>query len=390
MDIEISKGLEQLCGTSFVAGERYHVHFVKNTEVLVATLSGYPGNESYTIPHNSPLQLCPVYNPENNLERAKQGYKFQSVEELMKASTLPSAVTATRVHEESNPNYSIMTNEVLLLKKKKKNLMHEYIQAFSMLTRTRKKLKRSCKSRLTTEPLKLGLYLPDFVEHFGSQLPTNVLLQAPPSLSHLLPFHVTAHLMTISPGYREVSLVVTPTRGKCQLIEIPISADLLVTTTKMITKEKRHLVKLTSRIIANLDMSQVVQCRENPLQSVISALVRPLHEHDGVGFELSDKYHHISRLLASQERGEDGEESDEMERDWRVWNEGEGEREHLEAGEIEPLYDTVGAGVDYNDHEYIWPDEEGWRQDADTELEPYASLKFTEVLKMHVSVMGWI
>ena len=81
------KALSGCCGID--EGDYLDLHFAKNTK-MVEMVSG--DGKRYLLPLCSSLNCGVLYNPELNLDKAIDGYRFGSVSQLMEATPLPAMI----------------------------------------------------------------------------------------------------------------------------------------------------------------------------------------------------------------------------------------------------------------------------------------------------------
>ena len=72
--------------------------------------------KTYHIPLSSPAKFGIFYNPCNNLQRAKMGYAFTTVSDIVDYDKPPYIIRATTKFIGAGPHNSIHVNEVLIIK----------------------------------------------------------------------------------------------------------------------------------------------------------------------------------------------------------------------------------------------------------------------------------
>ncbi len=72
--------------------------------------------KTYYIPFSSPAKFGILYNPCNNLQRAKTGYAFTTVSDIVDYDKPPYIIRATTKFAGGGPQNSVYANEVLIIK----------------------------------------------------------------------------------------------------------------------------------------------------------------------------------------------------------------------------------------------------------------------------------
>ena len=155
------------CGGLLSEGQHLKVFFKKETKVVNLMLS--PRN--YVIPVCSQLKASVLYNPHNNLEKAKEGYYFATVADLVKAVPQPSVVSVGKNWTSSKDStLSLQKGQILIIKGvdslDRKGKMLNCIDTES---NTPVCLENTCKGHFTTQPSLIAIDMRLIVEHF--QLP---------------------------------------------------------------------------------------------------------------------------------------------------------------------------------------------------------------------------
>ena len=155
------------CGGSLSEGQHLKVYFKKETKVVNLMLS--PRN--YVVPVCSQLKASVLYNPHNNLEKAKEGYYFATVADLIKAVPQPSVVSVGKNWTSSKDlSLSLQKGQILIIKGvdslDRKGRMLNCIDTVSNAPVC---LENTCKGHFTTQPSLIAIDMRLLVEHF--QLP---------------------------------------------------------------------------------------------------------------------------------------------------------------------------------------------------------------------------
>ena len=147
---------------SFLDGELLDVYCLKETTVVhtVCTHSG----RKLIIPINSSIQYSVMYNPVDNNEVVEIGFSFPTTSHLFKSRPLPQVVAVDKGFAGKKKISSFVEGEVLVLKgfdgRKK-------LKCISIPSNELKVLHESMKISLTTNVLKIKLYLSEVVQYLN-------------------------------------------------------------------------------------------------------------------------------------------------------------------------------------------------------------------------------
>ena len=247
IQIRVCKGY---CGpnedTSISEGDRFNVHFVKYTTIVTVE---YDNGSRYHIPLNSAVPFGILYNPENSLSDAMKGYRFETVSELLRMSTLPVVIFARKAYQGSSPDSSIAANEVLLVKKvlSKRLGTKQQLKVFSLKENREKTLSSNCAGNFSTRPKDVCLFLPEILKHLPDIFPCKAVLynvsslaaERSASMSGGLPNRAgsmtkfgTASVVTMMHSSIETSIVAASAleqdMANARLLDIPIDLNILV------------------------------------------------------------------------------------------------------------------------------------------------------------------
>lgn len=95
------------------SGDMFDFHFLKSETVM--SIKDKFG-KTYYIPFSSPAKFGIFYNPCNNLQRAKMGYAFTTVSDIVDYDKPPYIIRATTKFVGGGPQNSVYANEVLIIK----------------------------------------------------------------------------------------------------------------------------------------------------------------------------------------------------------------------------------------------------------------------------------
>ena len=151
------------CGGSLSEGQHLKVYFKKETKVVNLMLS--PRN--YVVPVCSQLKASVLYNPHNNLEKAKEGYYFATVADLIKAVPQPSVVSVGKNWTSSKDStLSLQKGQILIVKGVDSfNRKGKMLSCVDTDSNTPVYLENTCKGHFTTQPALIAIDIRLLVEH---------------------------------------------------------------------------------------------------------------------------------------------------------------------------------------------------------------------------------
>ena len=277
IQIRVCKGF---CGpsedTSISEGDRFNVHFVKYTTIVTVE---YDNGSRYHIPLNSAVPFGILYNPENNLSDAMKGYRFETVADLLRMSTLPVVVLARKTFQGSSAESSIFANEVLLVRKvlSKRLGTKQQLKVFSLKENREKVLNLNCAGNFSTRPKDVSLFLTEILKHLPDIFPCKAVLynisslatERSPSMSGGLPNRPgsmtklgSASIVTMMHSSVETSIVATSAleqdMANARLLDIPIDLSILVRVEHIADEdETQRLYEDTTFIYEHFDPSKL-------------------------------------------------------------------------------------------------------------------------------------
>ena len=277
IQVRVCKGY---CGpsedTSISEGDRFNVHFVKYTTIVTVE---YDNGSRYHIPLNSAVPFGIVYNPENNLSDALKGYRFETVSELLRMSTLPVVIFARKSFQSSSPDSSISANEALLVRKvlSKRLGTKQQLKVFSLKENREKVLSSNCAGNFSTRPKDVCLFLPEILKHLPDIFPCKAVLynvnslaaDRSASMSGGLPNRAgsmtkfgSASVVTMMHSSIETSIVAASAleqdMANARLLDIPIDLNILVRVEHIADEdETQRLYEDTTFIYEHFDPSKL-------------------------------------------------------------------------------------------------------------------------------------
>lgn len=93
------------------------IYSIKSVQVAVIRLSGDQSGKSYLLPlEDSNVKLSPLYNPEENVEKALTGYCYNNIQQVYTANPRPHAVFAAQACLGVDCESSMETDDVYIVK----------------------------------------------------------------------------------------------------------------------------------------------------------------------------------------------------------------------------------------------------------------------------------
>lgn len=249
-------------------GDVYNIHFVKKTTVITVIDCS---QIEHKIALNSSVQFGMLYNPEGNFQKAKDGYSYSKVSDIMAISPLPKVVRVTVEFKGTTPNNSIMKNELLIIKEIIKKGSRRHLVVYSVTASKIKHLFESCEGHFSTHPNDVCLFLPEILKHVPNPFPMVCYLFLNSITSQEIPYHLTSSAATLVGETVDTSLIASSSietdSGRPLLIEIPIDLDIQVQVMQpKDATDTESLSEQTYDLFENLDITKVVQCT-NVIQS---------------------------------------------------------------------------------------------------------------------------
>ena len=148
--VAVNESIYGVCDGSLRNDQPLQIYFKREAKVVNVRLSRH----NYIIPVGLQLKASVLYNPHNNLEKAKEGYYFATVADLIKAVPQPSVVSVGKNWMPSNDSsQSLEKGQILLIKgidlsdRKGKMLNCINIESNTLVC-----LEDTCKGHFTTQP----------------------------------------------------------------------------------------------------------------------------------------------------------------------------------------------------------------------------------------------
>lgn len=298
--------------------EKLIVSFVKSRVVLNIVTST---KQKFTLPIGSAIQLCLLYNPEGDIERARKGYKFQSVGEMIRKfpEVLPWVIRATKAYSGDSLQSSVHENEQLIVESYDKQANKLRVISHGK-NPVHKFLPHQCTGQFTTEPSKVCLYVSDINNYIRTSLST-LEPQAVVNTSELAMLSADVQydksldgVVTLAGFVTEQSLISTRVEEEGlgapstepKAFEIPVNDNLCHVEVTVIKTNMaiKHFPSIT------VDAQLELLCQEeisftSTIQRLFDNFLRHGHERDGVtisgAYNVYDEVHEPPPSMIIQE-----------------------------------------------------------------------------------------
>ena len=287
--------------------DSFYVYCVKRSKVVMARAQV---GSSFTIPLNSAVQFCLLYDPNSNQDQALKGFTFEKVSDVMAIDTLPRVICATRAWDGQNESSSVRSGEVLVVKKISKPWKlrgKRCLKVVSMSNYQVKRLPENCTGQFSTYPELLPLYLSEIVEHISNALPCKAVVYASSSsaIQHVkeLLAHLASPTITLLYASTEITLVASVAGQDTKihetaLMDIPIELPgVEVSVVESPMRVMNELRQVTKSIVDQFDPSQIQIFKNSgsqatiEMESIFHTSVRKGFEKIGVELEASTTFY---------------------------------------------------------------------------------------------------
>ena len=169
--VTVNESIYGVCSEALSEGQHLQVYFKKESKVVDVSLS----SRNCVVPVSSQLKASVLYNPHNNLEKAKEGYYFATVADLIKAVPPPSVVSVGKKWTSSKDStLSLQKGQILIVNGVDSfNQKGRKLNCIDIDSNTLLCLEETCKGYFTTQPSLIAINLQLLVKHL--QLPIQVM-----------------------------------------------------------------------------------------------------------------------------------------------------------------------------------------------------------------------
>lgn len=242
LKVRVSKGFLGVSEeTAINTDDILKLHFMKHTKVVVMETAE---RVQLSVPFSSYLKFSVLYDPTNNLAEARQGFKFDTVGDLLAIKgTLPKVIRATRACTTPSPDNCVIQDELLILKQSKKS--GKQLKVYSLTAGKRKTLNDSCAGHFTTAPEDIGIHLYEITVHAQECMPCRTILYVRGKESSGVLGDLHDSVVTLKQMATESSVIATS--GLCEegetgdVAEMPADLDIEVEAVAMDEYEQEVL-----------------------------------------------------------------------------------------------------------------------------------------------------
>ena len=211
-------------------GDEFIIHFIKHRKVITLTDSNAC---QHSIPSNSPVEVAPLYNPNNNTSEALKGFTFGSAGDIASLSPLPKCVRVTKSYQGNDSKCSVEEGEILIVEKASRKAVKRkaVLKVFSITKNEGKSLNEDCVGHFTTNPDDTRLLLMQAIQHMPDPFPMEAKLYITSDVSPQIPIGLSSKVVTLTHSSIETFLIATTYCEDNATIpaEIPIHLDIDVT-----------------------------------------------------------------------------------------------------------------------------------------------------------------
>ena len=289
----VNESMYGICGDrSLMEGQLLSVHFQKKMKVLEVKSKQF--DYEYTLPLCSSLSVSVLYNPEDKPDRAKKGYSFDEVAQLMNANPMPNCVCVVDSFKDLDKN-AVQESDVLFIEKFVKNESGDYLVCKNACTGKSLRIGDTSNGRFCTATELISMSLITLIKLV--KLPVDVVFSSPKDGSIVLPPSDMNRVYTIMKEREEKSLIASTKytseddshpASSVQTIEIFLSLPLDVQLVKLTPSEIERLRVTTKTLFDTFQpsyVSEVICDLDSSINFVQTALYKAIKTdswNDGV------------------------------------------------------------------------------------------------------------
>ena len=214
---------------------------------------------------------------------------------MLQMNELPTVVRARKAYDSSNPENSIVANELLIVRKAaRKRIGKNQLKVFSLTSKKEKTLSENCLGHFSTKPRDVCMYLPDLVKYAPDIFPCKSILFANKETSQSkVPSKFSSSIVTLMHHSIETSLVVTSalegSSEDARLLDIPIDLDIQVRVAGTTEAEAQKLAQSTAYFYNHFNPSRLQSYIRNAksrnmeeTQALLYRTIRPESRRRGI------------------------------------------------------------------------------------------------------------
>ena len=285
LHIQVDKGF---CSDQFQyvisAGDEFIIHFIKHRMIITLTDSNAC---QYTIPSDSPIEVAPLYNPNNNTSEALKGFTFGSAGDIASLSPLPKCVRVTTSCQSSNSKCSVDKGELLIVKKTSRTPLKRklVLKVFSITKNEEKSLNEDCVGHFTTKPDDVRFLLMQAIQHMPDLFPMEAELYITSDVSPEIPTSLSSTVVTLTHSSIETFLIATtycednasPSEDTIP-VEIPIHLDIDVSVIP--SQDHEANIKDTASSSKSMEQTSIHQLVQLDSKRGSTEIEKPTLVHD--------------------------------------------------------------------------------------------------------------
>ena len=233
--VSISK-LENPVGSdiSIQKGKLLYVHFHKEFYTVdIKTSDGV----KYKVPLRSSLSCSVLYQPRNNVTKAKSGYVFRNVSEIIRAKPLPKMlyVEVGFLSPNGEEISSVEEGEILIVNGVRSRNKVKVLECMDINSSEVKHLEETCNATFSTKSSHLKVDLSEVIQHLSLPVPVRFCMSDDSQVSSELVCTITGKSLSQSVitsfydnnlydnDFQEVIEIVTDASVKVKVISLPAS-----------------------------------------------------------------------------------------------------------------------------------------------------------------------
>ena len=247
--VSISR-LENSVGSniSIKKGQLLYVHFHKEFYTVdIKTSDGV----KYKVPRRSSLSFSVLYQPDNNVTKAKSGYVFRNVSEIICAKPLPKMlyVEVGYLSPNGEETSSVEEGEILIVNGVRSSNEVKVLECMDVYTSEVKLLEETCNATFSTKAVHLKVDLSEVIQHLSLPVPVLLYVSDDSQVSSELVCTITGKSLSQSVitsfydnnlydnNFQEVIEIVTDALVKVKVISLSASekSELKKTTFDLLT-----------------------------------------------------------------------------------------------------------------------------------------------------------
>ena len=278
----------------FSVGEVFNLHFIKRT--MFVDIRDHIERTSALVPVYGCVEYSLVYDPDGDAEKAKVGYTFQTVGNMLAKKTIPRVVCALESSSSGSERSSVCAREVLMVLKVKKRRFSgpPSLVVYSITKNARKVLNGGCAAQFTTNPIMTKLPMTLIMKHFSPDIfPCKGMMFM--SGNHQLCINeswFSKELMIAGLVETEsviVSCALMNTDSGCRKVyELPVSFPISVSF-HIGGMSHDELVACTNEMYSNFNPSSVERVHNDGECGVLAVGIQEGHEKEGLQWRSSEQ-----------------------------------------------------------------------------------------------------